>query len=85
MEGSNNSSHRDEDIVMSSSSRFASPEDSKNNQKSSTESLMEIISENKLHAGLGRKPPETTKDGFVVALRTRDHSGFIVPFPVLCY
>lgn len=46
---------------------------------------MEIISENKFHAGLGRKPLETTKDGFVVALRTRDHSGFIVPFPVLCY
>jgi hypothetical protein len=83
--GSNYSSRRDDDTVMSgrdqvlsSSSRFASPEDSKNKLRSSAESPMEIISEHKLPAGLGRKPPERLKDGFVVALRTRDNSGFHV-------
>ena len=39
---------------------------------------MEIISENKLPAGLGRKPPEKLKEGFVIALKTRDNSGFYV-------
>jgi hypothetical protein len=83
--GSNYSSRRDDDTIMSgrdqvlsSSSRFASPEESKNKLRSSAESPMEIISEHKLPAGLGRTPPERLKDGFVVALRTRDHSGFHV-------
>uniref|UniRef100_M8BP32 C-terminal-binding protein 2 n=1 Tax=Aegilops tauschii TaxID=37682 RepID=M8BP32_AEGTA len=83
--GSNYSSRRDDDTVMSgrdqvlsSSSRFASPEESKNKLRSSAESPMEIISEHKLPAGLGRKPPERLKDGFVVALRSRDNSGFHV-------
>ncbi|EMS62771.1 C-terminal binding protein AN [Triticum urartu] len=83
--GSNYSSRRDDDTVMSgrdqvlsSSSRFASPEESKNKLRSSAESPMEIISEHKLPAGLGRKPPERLKDGFVIALRTRDNSGFHV-------
>lgn len=83
--GSNYSSRRDDDTVMSgrdqvlsSSSRFASPEDLKNKLRSSAESPMEIISEHKLPAALGRKPPERLKDGFVVALRTRDNSGFHV-------
>ncbi|KAL6641371.1 hypothetical protein ACP70R_019552 [Stipagrostis hirtigluma subsp. patula] len=77
--GSNYSSRRDDDNqVLSSSSRFASPEDSKNKMRSSVESPMEIISENKLPAGLGRKPPEKLKEGFVIALKTRDSSGFYV-------
>ncbi|KAK3153155.1 hypothetical protein QOZ80_2BG0168550 [Eleusine coracana subsp. coracana] len=77
--GSNYSLRRDDDNqVLSSSSRFASPEDSKNKQKSSAESPMEIISENKLSAGLGRKPLEKLMEGFVVALKTRDNSGFYV-------
>jgi hypothetical protein len=77
--GSNYSSRRDDDNqVLSSSSRFASPEDSKNKQKSSVESPMEIISENKLPAGLGRKLPEKLMEGFVIALKTRDNSGFYV-------
>ncbi|XP_062205495.1 C-terminal binding protein AN-like [Phragmites australis] len=77
--GSNYSSRKDDDNqVLSSSSRFASPEDSKNKQKSSVESPMEIISENKLPAGLGRKIPEKLKEGFVIALKTRDNSGFYV-------
>jgi len=76
--GSNYSSRRDDDNqVLSSSSRFASPEDSKNKQKSSAESPMEIISENKLPAGLGRKP-DKLKEGFVIALKARDNSGFYV-------
>ena len=76
--GSNYSSRRDDDNqVLSSSSRFASPEDSKNKQKSSVESPMEIISENKLPAGLGRKP-DKLKEGFVIALKARDNSGFYV-------
>ncbi|CAL4931972.1 unnamed protein product [Urochloa decumbens] len=79
VEGSNYSSCRDDDNqVLSSSSRFASPEDSKNKQKSSAESPMEIISENKLPAGLGRKTPENLNEGFVVALKARDNSGFYV-------
>ncbi|CAM0956380.1 unnamed protein product [Alopecurus aequalis] len=83
--GSNYSSRRDDDTIMSgrdqvlsSSSRFASPEDSKTKLRSSAESPMEIISEHKLSAGLGRKPTESLKDGFVVALRTRDNLGFHV-------
>jgi hypothetical protein len=77
--GSNYSSRRDDDNqVLSSSSRFASPEDSKNKQKSSVESPMEIISENKLPAGLGRKLPEKLMEGFVIALKTRDNSGFYI-------
>ncbi|KAL6905243.1 hypothetical protein ACP4OV_002844 [Aristida adscensionis] len=77
--GSNYSSRRDDDNqVLSSSSRFASPEDSKNKMRSSVESPMEIISENKLPAGLGRKPPEKLKEGFVISLKTRDNSAFYV-------
>ncbi|TVU31908.1 hypothetical protein EJB05_23613, partial [Eragrostis curvula] len=77
--GSNYSSRRDDDNqVLSSSSRFASPEDYKNKQKSSVESPMEIISENKLPTGPGRKSPENLKEGFVIALKTRDNSGFYV-------
>uniref|UniRef100_A0A0E0CUH4 D-isomer specific 2-hydroxyacid dehydrogenase NAD-binding domain-containing protein n=1 Tax=Oryza meridionalis TaxID=40149 RepID=A0A0E0CUH4_9ORYZ len=83
--GSNYSSRRDDDTamsgrdqVLSSSSRFASPEDSKYKQKSPAESPMEITSETKLPAVLRRKYPDTLKDGFVVALRTKDNSGFHV-------
>ncbi|KAF0911087.1 hypothetical protein E2562_005469 [Oryza meyeriana var. granulata] len=83
--GSNYSSRRDDDTamsgrdqVLSSSSRFASPEDSKYKQKSPAESPMEITSEKKLPAVLRRKYPDTLKDGFVVALRTKDNSGFHV-------
>ncbi|KAM3316059.1 hypothetical protein ACQJBY_034288 [Aegilops geniculata] len=66
------------DQVVSSSSRFASPEDSKYKQKSPAESPMEITSEKKLPAVLGRKCPDTLKDGYVVALRAKDNSGFHV-------
>uniref|UniRef100_A0A0E0GG55 D-isomer specific 2-hydroxyacid dehydrogenase NAD-binding domain-containing protein n=1 Tax=Oryza nivara TaxID=4536 RepID=A0A0E0GG55_ORYNI len=83
--GSNYSSRRDDDTamsgrdqVLSSSSRFASPEDSKYKQKSPAESPMEITSETKLPTVLRRKYPDTLKDGFVVALRTKDNSGFHV-------
>ncbi|VAI24539.1 unnamed protein product [Triticum turgidum subsp. durum] len=66
------------DQVVSSSSRFASPEDSKYKQKSPAESPMEITSEKKLPVVLGRKCPDTLKDGYVVALRAKDNSGFHV-------
>ncbi|KAF7055684.1 hypothetical protein CFC21_063184 [Triticum aestivum] len=66
------------DQVVSSSSRFASPEDSKYKQKSPAESPMEITSEKKLPVMLGRKCPDTLKDGYVVALRAKDNSGFHV-------
>lgn len=82
---SNYSSRRDDDTamsgrdqVLSSSSRFASPEDSKYKQKSPAESPMEITSEKKLPVVLGRKYPDKLKDGFVVALRAKDNSGFHV-------
>uniref|UniRef100_A0ACD5TTP2 Uncharacterized protein n=1 Tax=Avena sativa TaxID=4498 RepID=A0ACD5TTP2_AVESA len=82
---SNYSYRRDDDTamsgrdqVLSSSSRFASPEDSKCKQKSPAESLMEITSEKKMPVVLGRKCPDKLKDGFVVALRSKNGSGFHV-------
>ncbi|CAL4920511.1 unnamed protein product [Urochloa decumbens] len=82
---SNYSSRRDDDTAMSSrdqvvssSSRFASPEDSKYKQKSLAESPMEITSEKKAPVLLSRKYPDKLKDGFVVALRARDNSGYHV-------
>ncbi|XP_051183523.1 C-terminal binding protein AN [Lolium perenne] len=66
------------DQVLSSSSRFASPEDSKYKQEFPAESPMEITSEKKLPIALGRKYPDKLKDGFVVALRSKDNSGFHV-------
>ncbi|TKV98473.1 hypothetical protein SEVIR_9G562300v4 [Setaria viridis] len=82
---SNYSSRRDDDTAMSSrdqvvssSSRFASPEDSKYKQKSLVDSPMEITSEKKVPILLSRKYPDKLKDGFVVALRARDNSGYHV-------
>jgi hypothetical protein len=83
--GSNYSSRRDDDTAMSSrdqvvssSSRFASPEDSKYKHKSLAESPMEMTSEKKVPVLLSRKYPDKLKDGFVVALRARDNSGYHV-------
>ncbi|CAM0870259.1 unnamed protein product [Alopecurus aequalis] len=82
---SNYSSRRDDDTamsgrdqVLSSSSRFASPEDSKYKQKAPADSPMDITSEKKMPVVLGRKYPDKLKDGFVVALRSKDNSGFHV-------
>jgi hypothetical protein len=66
------------DQVLSSSSRFASPEDSKYKQKSLAGSPMEITSEKKLPALLSRKYPDKLNEGFVVALRARDNSRYHV-------
>jgi hypothetical protein len=81
----NYSSRRDDDTamssrdqVLSSSSRFASHEDSKYKQKSLAGSPMEITSEKKLPALLSRKYPDKLNEGFVVALRARDNSGYHV-------
>ncbi|KAL5679066.1 hypothetical protein ACJX0J_005451, partial [Zea mays] len=82
---SNYSSRRDDDTAMSSrdqvvssSSRFASPEDPKYKHKSLSESPMEITSEKKVPVLLSRKYPDKLKDGFIVALRARDNSGYHV-------
>lgn len=79
---SNYTSRRDDDTatsgrdqVVSSSSRFASPEDSRNKQM-----CVESTSEKRVSAsaGLSRKSGELLKDGFVIALHARDHPGFHV-------
>ncbi|XP_052192374.1 C-terminal binding protein AN [Diospyros lotus] len=71
-------SHRDDDTAMSgtdqlSSSRFASPEDSRN-RKTPIESVQELPSEQILKSSmsLSRKSGELLKDGYVIALHARD-------------
>ncbi|PKA60438.1 C-terminal binding protein AN [Apostasia shenzhenica] len=76
------SSHQDDDTAISGmdlSSRFASPEDSKNKQICLVES-MESISQKpvRVSGGLDRKSYELLKDGFVIVLHARDCSGFLV-------
>ncbi|KAF8380169.1 hypothetical protein HHK36_027652 [Tetracentron sinense] len=83
---SNCTSHREDDTamsgtdqVLSSSSRFASPEDSRS-RKNRIESTPESISERhgKLSMGLSMKSSDMLKDGYVIALHTRDCSEFHV-------
>ncbi|KAK9279915.1 hypothetical protein L1049_013599 [Liquidambar formosana] len=73
-------SHREDDTamsgtdqVLSSSSRFASPEDSRS-RKTPTESIQESTSEQLLKSSLrlNRKSGEMLKDGYVIALHARD-------------
>uniref|UniRef100_A0A5B7AJL6 Putative C-terminal binding protein AN n=1 Tax=Davidia involucrata TaxID=16924 RepID=A0A5B7AJL6_DAVIN len=73
-------SHREDDTVMSgtdqvlsSSSRFASPEDSRSS-KTPIESIEESSSEQRLKSSmrLSRKSGEVLKDGYVIALHARD-------------
>ncbi|CAL5383063.1 unnamed protein product [Camellia sinensis] len=73
-------SHRDDDTamsgtdqVLSSSSRFASPEDLRST-KAPIESIQESSSEQILKSSmsLSRKSGELLKDGYVIALHTRD-------------
>ncbi|KAA8516092.1 hypothetical protein F0562_019271 [Nyssa sinensis] len=74
-------SHREDDTVMSgtdqvlsSSSRFASPEDSRS-RKTPIESIQELSSEQHLKSSmrLSGKSGELLKDGYVIALHSRDH------------
>nr|DAD47098.1 TPA_asm: hypothetical protein HUJ06_017035 [Nelumbo nucifera] len=83
---SNTASQREDDTAMSgtdqvpsSSSRFASPEDSRI-RKNPVESIQESTSERhvKLNMMLNRKSGELLKDGYVIALHTRDRSAFYV-------
>lgn len=85
--GSNSTSQRDDDTaissrdqVLSSSSRFASPEDSRNRQSRHVESTLESTSEKQatLSMGLSRISGEVLKDGYVIALHARDRPGFHV-------
>lgn len=73
-------SHREDDTtmsgtdqVLSSSSRFASPEDSRS-RRTHIESIQESTSEQLLNSGLrlNRKSGELLKDGYVIALHARD-------------
>lgn len=84
---SNSTSQRDDDTaissrdqVLSSSSRFASPEDSRNRQNRHVESTLELTPEKQatLSIGLSRKSGEMLKDGYVIALHARDRPGFHV-------
>ncbi|KAL6982066.1 hypothetical protein U1Q18_023682 [Sarracenia purpurea var. burkii] len=59
------------DQVLSSSSRFASPEDSRS-RKTPFDSIQESSSEKILHMSLSIKSSELLKDGYVIALHSRD-------------
>nr|XP_010933955.1 C-terminal binding protein AN [Elaeis guineensis] len=75
---SNYTSRRDDDTAISS--RFASPEDSRNKQICLVDSAMESTPEKqvKISTGLSRKSGELLKDGLVIALHARDRPGFHV-------
>ncbi|KAH7690011.1 D-isomer specific 2-hydroxyacid dehydrogenase NAD-binding domain-containing protein [Dioscorea alata] len=68
------------DQALSSSSWLASPDDSKNKESRLFLSNSESTSEKQVTLGvdLGRKFGELLKDGFVIALHTRDRPGFHV-------
>ncbi|KAK1325940.1 C-terminal binding protein AN [Acorus calamus] len=80
---SNYTSHREDDTaqsgrdqVVSSSSRFASPEDSRNKQICLVE---DSVSEKPITAIMGsNRSGELLKDGYVIALHARDHPGYHV-------
>ncbi|RWW30219.1 hypothetical protein GW17_00005212 [Ensete ventricosum] len=83
----NYNSHRGDDTavsgrdqLLSSSSRFASPEDPKSKQMCLFEPMMESKSGKQvaLSTELNSKSPDWLKDGFIVALHARGNSGFHV-------
>jgi len=81
---SNYASNRDDDTalsgrdqVLSSSSRFASPEDSRNKHISAFESTLESTPEKPV-TGHSRRYGELLKDGYVIALYARDRPGLHV-------
>ncbi|KAK9147400.1 hypothetical protein Scep_006157 [Stephania cephalantha] len=83
---SNLSSQKDDDAamsgtdhVLSSSSRFASPEDSRS-KKNTVETTADSTSDRrvKLSLGLNKKSINDLQDGFVIALHARDCSAFHV-------
>jgi len=81
---SNYASNRDDDAtlsgrdqVLNSSSRFASPEDSRNKHIGPFESTLESTPEEPV-TGPSRRSGELLKDGYVIALHARDHPGLHV-------
>ncbi|CAL9154637.1 unnamed protein product [Musa hybrid cultivar] len=68
------------DQVLSSSSRFASPEDPKSKQMCPFEPMMESKSEKPmaLSTELKTESPDELKDGFILALHSRGNPGFPV-------
>jgi len=75
---SNYASNRDDDTalsgrdqVLSSNSRFASPEDSRNKHLGAFESTLESTPEKPV-TGPSRRSGELLKDGYVIALHARD-------------
>ncbi|KAI0499977.1 hypothetical protein KFK09_018185 [Dendrobium nobile] len=82
VEGSYSSQQEDDTAIsgMEQSSRFASPDDSKSKQICLLESNMESFSRKPetISEGLNRKCVELLKDGFVIALHTRERTGFYV-------
>ncbi|XP_057780472.1 C-terminal binding protein AN-like [Salvia miltiorrhiza] len=63
------------DQVLSSSSRSASPEESRNHRKTSIDSKSELRAALLLKSSieLGKKVGELLKDGYIIALHARDH------------
>ncbi|KAL0913208.1 hypothetical protein M5K25_016652 [Dendrobium thyrsiflorum] len=82
VDGSYSSQQEDDTAIsgMEQSSRFASPDDSKSKQICHLESNMESSSRKPetMSEGLNRKCVELLKDGFVIALHTRERTGFHV-------
>lgn len=68
------------DQVLSSNSRFASPEDSRTRQINAFESTFESTPEKPLSTSshLSRRSGELLKDGYVIALHARDRPGLHV-------
>lgn len=68
------------DQVLSSRSRSASPEESRNNRKTSVDSKAELPPALLLKSGieLGKKVGELLKDGYIIALHARDHTALHV-------
>ncbi|MQM21701.1 hypothetical protein Taro_054745 [Colocasia esculenta] len=68
------------DQVLSSSSRFASPDDSRSKQVCLADPILESTSVKPLtvSSGLTKKSVDLLKEGYVIALHTKDQSGFHV-------
>ncbi|WOL06283.1 C-terminal binding protein AN-like [Canna indica] len=67
------------DKVLSSSSRFASPEDPRNKQLCTFEPTLDLLAKQAaVNAGLNGNFSELLKDGFIIALRARDCLGYHV-------
>ncbi|XP_008805571.1 C-terminal binding protein AN-like [Phoenix dactylifera] len=75
---SNYTSRREDDTAISS--RFASPEDSRNKQICLVESARESTPEKQMevNTGFSRNSVKLLRDGFVIALHARDRPGFHV-------